>query len=240
MTAATRKPAFGKRRSGTAVRVTILALAGLPLAALAGGSATVQTGGGARGGATNDLTIQWAGKSARINPARQQNAYMIVKGSTSYVVTDRGGRPMVLDMSQMGQMGQGMGGKGNMAPSPGPMEEPPEMEPTGDSETIAGVQGEVYRVSWRDSSGKQQQTTAVLSDDPRAVGLTKAFQRFVNGMGMQDANALNDAVTQRESGLLRFGDSYEVVSLSGNAPGDNRFELPAEPTDMQEMMQQGQ
>ncbi len=219
-------------------RLLALILAGLASPAFAGGTATIQgTGPGPSGeDMEHTMTVTWQDEdTVRLEPDGQP-AYMLVRGENSYTITSAGGQMMVIDMGAMKSMAQSAGG-GAMAGGAGPnaptiadAQSVSRIESTGREETVAGITGEVYEIHWADSDGASHVDEAVLSDDELLRGMTVAFQAFSKALGGEDAShPLNEALASRGLGTLRFGDRFEVISISDETPPDGHFELPAEP-----------
>jgi hypothetical protein len=213
----------------------------LPGVVLAGGKAIMEATG-KRQGETMDveMTITWSAQHTRMDLSSQPGTYMILRDNKSYTVTNQGGRVMVFNMAQLGQMAPGGGGgQKDTAMGPDSVASLESMEPTGSTETVAGIEGEVYRVKWTDTRGKSHDDMAVLSDEAVVVGLMEAFQRYVDGVGTGASDPLSQAVVDRGMGMLRFGDRMEVTSIEAMEPPATTFELPAEPMDLNKMMQRG-
>lgn len=209
------------------IAVSLLAAA---LPAFAGGTATVESAGGK---SSARMQISWTGDKMRMDFPQQAGTYMIVRDGKTYSVTDQGGQTMVMDISSMSQMADSQAAAEMGVQK---AESVNSIEATGETETVAGIEGEIYTITWTDNQGEQQQNTAVLSDNELTVGLTEAFQSFADAGGGQP-DPIGAAMAERGLGILRFGDSFTVISISGETPAAGEFELPAEPMDMQKMMQ---
>lgn len=225
-----------RRHRGPAYLAAIcLAWSGL---ALAGGSATIESRtpeGPVR------MDVSWSGDDLRMDMPGEMNAYMLVRGGKGYSVGRHGGRTMVLDMDSMRQMGQMAQGAGDSGPELAPEElsSLDSLEATGERETVAGIAGEVHRISWTDAGGTQHQDTAVLSEDPLARALTDAFGRSVGAISGRAEDPFGEAALARDLGVLRFSDKFKVVAISGDEPPGSQFELPAEPMSLQDLMRGG-
>lgn len=216
------------------IAALLLASAGLP--ALAGGTATLEAT--SQGGNTR-MEVRWSGDNMRMDFSNQQGTYMLVRDGKSYSVTNRGGQPMVMDMSSMAKMADAMGGDqagANVGMAAGQPKTVQNIEKTGDTATVAGIEGDVYKVEWTDKGGNKHSDTAVLSDDERVIGLTGAFRKFSQASG-NDSDPLGQALAGRGLGVLRFGKKFRVASISDKTPAAAAFELPAEPMNMQKMME---
>ncbi len=213
--------------------VAWLGLVGLgavgPAAVTAGGTATVES---PRGDKTE---IAWREPTSVRMGMPNQSAYMLVREGRLYSVQTARGRTMVMDMTAMGSRIPGGAAPSGVASATALVE----MRPTGRRETLAGVEGEVYRVTWRNSEGREQTDVAVLSRDDLAVELTRAFHQFsraqAKASGQSAPDAMGEALVERGLGILRFSDRLQVAELSGEAPPASAFELPAEPMRMPDM-----
>lgn len=219
-------------------RFLALLLVGMVSPALAGGTATIQgTGPGPSGeDVEHTMTVTWQDEdTVRLEPDGQP-AYMLVRGDNSYSVTSAGGQMMVIDMGAMMSMAQSAGGgvmaggAGPKAPTVADAQSVSRIEPTGAEETVAGITGKVYEIHWTDSDGASHVDEAVLSNDDLLRDMTVAFQAFGKALGGEEAtHPLNQALSSRGLGALRFGDRFKVISISDETPPDDHFELPAEP-----------
>jgi hypothetical protein len=109
-----------------------------------------------------------------------------------------------------------------------------ELSSTGKVENVAGIEGDVYQIVWRDGKGKLHDETAVLSGDPRAKEWTTHWLKASNKLqlailGKVPESNVSDRLKKEGKGLLRLGNSIKVTSLT-QSRNNNQFELPAEPT----------
>lgn len=213
------------------IRTTLLLSSVIASTALAGGSATFQSS--PAGQADTNLTFRWQDSHTVRMDTHGQSSYMLVRDGKAYSVTNAGGQPMVMDLSSLGKMaGQG----GQSSPTLAQAQSVSEWEATGREETVAGIEGEIYQITWTDHRGKTRTDQAVLSDDDRVVAMSRAFNAFAGTMGAiagdQNPNAFKQRLDEQELGVLRFADHFVVTRLSGETPDAEQFELPAEPRDM--------
>lgn len=165
-----------------------------------------------------------------------RDGYMIFRDDKIYMVSGEPGQETVMDAGAAFQM---MGG---MMPETQPHASGVNsMKNTGRKETVAGITGDVWTVSYVDDQGKTQQTDMVLSGDKRARelrnamhGMTRAFLKLA-GKDPGQADVMVNELKQRGKGILRFGNDMTVTSLSGERVASSRFELPAEPMSMPNM-----
>lgn len=203
--------------------------------ALAGGQATLETTG--KGAGT--MSLSWSdSRTVRMAPEGQP-AYMLVRGGKAYSISNAGGRLMVMDMSSMaGMMPRQDAMPQQQSGTVADARAVSSIESTGETEAVAGIEGEVYEITWTDASGRQHVDEAVLSEDDTAVEMTAAFRAFAEAMGgAGSTDAIGRRLSATGKGLLRFSDNFRVAAISSETPPAGEFELPAEPMDMRKMMQ---
>lgn len=92
---------------------------------------------------------------------------------------------------------------------------------TGEKEVVAGIQGEVYEIRWRDEDGRTHTDQAVLSDNPLAVELTSVMHEvartYAEAMDREHSGVVEDALSARGLGILRYGD-MRLTEISGESP----------------------
>jgi hypothetical protein len=165
------------------------------------------------------------------------NSYMLIRDNTMYVVSMEGGMPMVFDASSMMK---GMAdGATQMAPS-ALMNEFVALEDTGRDEAIAGLDGDVYTFTFNDDKGNEQTEEVVLSSDDRAIEFRDALfsmsaiaEDLAGKEAMEKRMDLQERMESMNVGVLRYGNEMQVSAISGDPVPAARFELPAEPMDMQ-------
>ncbi len=117
-----------------------------------------------------------------------------------------------------------------------------ELEATGRTEEVAGIEGEVYKA--RSSSGGETSVTeVVLTDDPRVHELTRALMSLpgrLGDLGAQGGSWQADLPADaegdlRDKGILRSGD-IRLESVSEKAIPDSEFELPPDAQPMMRML----
>lgn len=182
----------------------------------------------------NQMKFEYEGDNLRINTG-QEGSYMVVNNDGIYVVSNANGTPMVIDAGKM------MGMFGDMAATAPSIASSKivSLEATGKRENNAGIEGEIYKLEYIDNSSEDVQTAElVLSDDPRAIKMSKAMNGFaaamVKALGQdpEGANDLEKQMAKLDKGVLRYGDDMRVTALSDRTIASDRFVLPAAPTDL--------
>lgn len=219
-----------------------IALLLLPCAALAGGKATMvttsqptQVGGQSMGGGETTATITWRDAGTMRMDFGDDAGSLITRDGKTYSVSQSGGKTQVMDMSAMMKMMQAMGGQRSQSKNPfGSIDS---VQATGATDTVAGIKGRVYHMTWTDPDGSKKSGDAVLTDDPLVVEMTLAYLGSMGGMvGADTTKAFQNALPGKDRGLLRMGDQVQVKSISRADPPASAFKLPAKPMDMQSIM----
>ena len=107
-----------------------------------------------------------------------------------------------------------------------------ELEPTGRTERVAGIKGEVYRYY---NEAEKEEIEVVLTKNRDVVEVTKAMMAALASLIGDDDLRTQSKRAYEGKGLLlsRSEDSeFRLVSVSDKAVSKSRFELPAEPTKM--------
>lgn len=194
--------------------------------AVAGGSVTIEMTGRYSG----PMEVSWRDDSVKIDPS-DRPAYMLMHDGSLYSVSTAGNRTVVMDLSAMQERMRGS--KRAVTPATGlrRISELVSMEPAGDRETVAGIGGEVYRVTWKDVDGVTHTDDAVLTVHDKLVAMAVAMKGFAEraATGETGPDVLGERLAAEGLGLLRFGDRYRVIEVSTTEPPAAAFELPAEP-----------
>ena len=107
-----------------------------------------------------------------------------------------------------------------------------ELEPTGRTERVAGIKGEVYRYY---NEAEKEEIEVVLTKNRDVVEATKAMMAALASLiGDDDLRAQSKRAYEGKGLLLsRSEDSeFRLASVSDKAVPKSRFELPAEPMKM--------
>jgi len=167
-----------------------------------------------------------------LNGNHNGSSYTLFRDGKVYGVYTMNGKTTVVDISSMKGM-RNMMGQSN--PNPAASEiKILDLSSTGKVESVAGIEGDVYQIVWRDEKGKLHDETAVLSGDPRAKEWTTHWLKASNQMqkailGKVPESNISERLKKEGKGLLRLGNSIKVSSLT-QSRNNNQFELPAEPT----------
>lgn len=229
------------------------AIVAAPGAAFAGGKAVIETSSAAHmpgmpNSGPSRMIVSWRGpKTVRIQTAGEKN-YLLLRGDKTYSVTFETGHARVMDMAEMskfmnGRMAQfaSHGRHQKKKPGANSFGSIAKIDRTGASKTVAGIRGDVYRVTSTGLNGKPKTQNWVLTSDPAAVAMTDAYMNAMKAMF--PSRSKKNSVTQwqsslpgNERGLLQAGKGYRIVSLSKTTPPASRFALPAKPTSLQQLM----
>jgi len=212
----------------------------LPCAALAGGTAQMHAEGD---GKTANIKFEYLdADTVRLESEEQQGAYIVVLDGKPYSVMNGDDGPTVIDMqammSKMGGMMKRRQPDNQRFAAAKDIEEVVSMTDTGRNETVAGYEGDVYDIVYKDKDGAEHTKEAVLSKDAAVRELTEAMLGLGQAMSTLQEGSTNSGAALRakldemDVGLLRVADNWSLESLSSAAPDAAQFELPAEPQDM--------
>jgi len=202
------------------------------LPALADGQATMESGTAENHATVN---VSWSGDSLRMDfPGQAQAGFLLLKDDKGYMVSEMQGQTVIMEMAKLKAMAEGMGGA-DPAIANQQASEVTSLEATGETETVAGLEGDVYQLTWVDKAGTAHTDELVLSDNVQIRELSAgfdAYQQSVTG----EPDAIAAALAERELGLLRFGDRFRLTALSTESPASERFTLPEDAKTLEDMM----
>ncbi|MFM9269789.1 hypothetical protein ACJ7V3_05960 [Halomonas elongata] len=201
--------------------------------ALADGQATLEAQSD-QGGVT--MNVRWAGENLRMDfPGQSQAGFMLLRDGKGYLVSQVQGQTMVMDMAKLKDMAENMGGSEVETITGKQASRVDALEATGDSESIAGLEGDVYRLQWTDKNGSAHDDELVLSDDPQVLELMSAFHDYQRSM-TGESDPIATTLEERGLGMLRFGDRFRLAELSDASPAPDIFELPEDAKSFEDMM----
>ncbi|MQX36329.1 hypothetical protein [Roseospira navarrensis] len=215
------------------IRTVPLALIAMTAPALADGTVVYEADAGKMGRVS--MTDRWQGDTLRVE-VEGVDATMLLKDATVYSITNAGGRIMVLPISDLAGMAGASGAQG--ASRNTGMVFPTRIDAitdTGERRTVAGIDGTVYEVTWRDTQGTTHTSTAVLTDHPRLLEHQAVKMRFSRTVANEPPNPLMTALDDRGLAPLTFGDRFAVLEVLDGAGPAGDFVLPAEPMDLRGM-----
>ncbi len=189
------------------------------------------------------MSFEYEGDKLRINIPDNQG-YMILRDEHLYMVSENDGQVMVVDMNSAFSMFGGMAASATPEHVSGKLVS---MKATGRSESLAGMTGEVYLVRFIDHEGVERESEVVLSPDKRAIGFRDAVANMAMTMassmrqaGMSEAMDSGEEMQRKlenlNRGVLRYGEDMRVQSITETTVAQERFVLPAAPTDLGGMM----
>mgnify|MGYP003632751187 CR=1 FL=1 len=183
------------------------------------GQASIQS---TAGGQTTSVQLEYSGsKYLRMNIPEQQDSYLLVRDGRAYSVGVQEGQAYVMDLQSLPNVGFASVGTSEVGAVS-------DLKNTGRVETVAGVRGEVWLLTYSDANGAIRTDELVLSSDARARELTRAMTAMAQSMANAPSNPLAQQIGDK--GVLRLGDQMRVTAISAGEPDASRFELPAQPT----------
>ncbi|HER35043.1 MAG: hypothetical protein JXJ30_00710 [Halothiobacillaceae bacterium] len=187
------------------------------------------------------LTFSWKGVDRSRLDSPNQPAYVLAIDGKAWGVASVGGRPVSMDLESLARLLGQQSGLTRLGPETVVPAELTALERTGRAETVAGVEGEVYRVSWQDSNGQSHVDEAVFTGDAGVREMQAALiggmtQAIARGTGVGGHQQAIEELDRRRLAVLRFGDDFRLESIERSAQPAARFELPSEPIDIRQMI----
>jgi hypothetical protein len=160
------------------------------------------------------------------------DSYLLFKEKSAQVITAYQGNTLVMDLANVSQMAQGLGVMSVLGIDSESLSiRVIRMDPTGKKEKVAGVEGEVYKLTWTRNNVKQQDEL-VLSKDSRVWEYTEAWVNAIDAISISSPsiNIQGDELLNRVSndkvGILRLGKRFRLVSVKNGPVSPARFVAP--------------
>ncbi len=158
----------------------------------------------------------------------QGNGFMVSKENGEWVAMSMESMKRMMEMSGIGDLMARMGEKHAQEGSA------PQFQKTGEVETIAGIKGEVYKVSMDNGRGEQETVEMVFSDDARLVRLHQAQARWAESSGImsgQDEPSFSEFMKQYANkgpggAMLRYADVMKLETIQEATLTTARFQVP--------------
>lgn len=165
-------------------------------------------------------------RNIRVNLA--QHGYMLFHDEEMYMVMQKGGMQMAMDLEQMGSLVSSMRGQ-VLGADQKASELVPEIEETERRETVAGYEGQVHQVTVG-----ANRTEVVLTKNPEVAKITEAFTTALSRVGeileSEDRQALAAALVQLEqtgyNGLLKQSNGVQLQAIEEVERPDSFYRLP--------------
>ena len=160
------------------------------------------------------------------------DSYLLFNEKLVQVITAYQGNTLVMDLASVSQMAQGLGVMSVLGIDSENMSvRVTRLEPTGKKEKVAGIEGDVYKLSWTRNNVKQEDVL-VLSKDVRVWQYTQAWVNALDAISLSSPsiNIQGDQLLNRVSndkvGILRLGNRFRLVSVQSRPVSPARFVAP--------------
>jgi hypothetical protein len=212
------------------IRILAIGLLSVPALAFAGGTASLQAVDDAGGQVV--ATVEYSAGNLRVTSPNLKYGYLLARGDQIYNVASINGQPVVLQAADIMRMA------GTRMPSPTAAIEQVKavvsLEATTRHETVAGIDGTVYTLTYEDGQGTRRAENLVLAKDANASEFTGATVKLGRTLAKMSgtiippgADDLVARIQRNGQGLLRFGNRFKVTALNGTEPSPSRFDLPS-------------
>ncbi|HSH85601.1 MAG TPA: hypothetical protein VK979_10665 [Guyparkeria sp.] len=187
------------------------------------------------------LTFSWQKNGPGRLDVPGQPAHVLAINGKAWGVAEVAGYPVSMDLESLADLLGQESGLARIGPDTVVPAQLTAMEPTGRMLTVAGIQGEVYRVSWQDSEGRAHMDEAVFTDDPLVREMQAALiggmaRAIARDTGVSHQGLAEQELERRGLAVLRFGDDFRLEAINANEQPAHRFALPGKPVDLRQMM----
>lgn len=210
-----------------------IVMASLHLQVWADGVATVISEG-------QETKIEFVNNKFLRMDSPESQGYMLMRDKKLYSVSTEGGNLIVIDMVKVINVMKGLSQQGgfwdeNIAKIDSFM-------PTGKTEYVAGIRGDIFELVTSDKSGKKEESTLVLTTNETVIELTRTMFAMTEILFTAASDKPSKALSEMKTliisggkGILRKGDEFTVAAIESGRVEAARFELPAEPMELPSM-----
>lgn len=160
------------------------------------------------------------------------DSYLLFNNKQAQVITAYQGSTLVMDLASMSQMAQSLGVMSVLGIDSETLQiHVISMEPTGKKEKVAGIEGEVYKLTWSRNKVKQQDEL-VVSRDERVWEYTEAWVDAMDAISQSSpsisirGNELLARISNDKIGVLRLGNRFRLASVQNKPVSHTRFVAP--------------
>lgn len=176
-----------------------------------------------------DITIEYRDDDT-LRVGMPGEAFLVYNGEDRHIVSRQEGTWYVMPIQTLAAWGQTAAGETEG--------EAVELEDTGRTETIAGIEGRVYEQQTQDDGwggGSGETEELVLTDDSRVVSVSRALMRVGEQFedmegddrpGSESLDSVPDGAQVGDEGLLRIGEQMRLTSIEEKDIPDHHFQLP--------------
>lgn len=200
--------------------------------ALASGTAQFK---GVDGGEAYTLSLEYLDRNTSridMDDKGDVESYLLFKEKQAQVVTGYQGSTVVVDLANMSTIAQNLGVMSVLGIDSDTLQiDIISMEATGKKEKVAGIEGEVYKLTWARNNVKQQDEL-VLSSNNQIWEYTEAWASAVDTINNSspsiniNGDALLSKISNEKLGILRLGNRFRLVSVFNKPVNPSRFDTP--------------
>ena len=159
-------------------------------------------------------------------------SYLLFKDRQAQVVTDYQGNTLVVDLANISTVAQNLGVMSLLGiDSEALLVRVISMEKTGNKERVAGIDGEVFKLTWS-RNNVQQQDQLVVSSNRQAWEYTQAWIEAIEIISKSSpsidikGDKLLTRLSNDKLGILRLGDRFRLVTVQNRQVNPARFIAP--------------
>ncbi len=187
------------------------------------------------------MTFYWQDRDHTRLEADGQPAHVLAIDGKAYGVVEMNGRAVAMNLESLSAILGASGDVQRLGPNTVVPTHITAFETTGQTEVVAGIEGEVYQVSWEDSNGQARMDEAVLSRNPLVGEMQRALiqgmtQAMARSTGVSGQEAASHELERRGLAVLRFADDFRLESINDADLSEATFALPRAPVDLQRLL----
>lgn len=190
---------------------------------------------GVDGGEEYTLKLEYLDRNtSRIDANKKGDvkSYLLFKEKQAQVIAEYQGNTLVMDLANISAMAQNLGVMSVLGIDSDTLQiDIISMQATGKKEKIAGIEGEVYELTWSRNNVRQLDEL-VLSKNSQAWEYTEALASAVDTINSSSASInikadlLLGRISKEKLGVLRLGNRFRLVSVLNKADDPARFNTP--------------
>lgn len=187
------------------------------------------------GGESYTLNLEYLdSKTSRIDTdaSSDTSSYLIFRDGKATVVAGYQGNTLVMDLNNVSSMVENLGVMSVLGiDSETLLINVVSIEATGKKEKVAGIEGQVYRLTWTRNNVRQQDEL-VLSKDMQVWNYTKAWINIAETISNSSpsisikGDELLALIGKEKLGILRVGNRFRLISMLSKSVNPARFIAP--------------
>lgn len=190
---------------------------------------------GVDGGEAYTLSLEYLDRNTsriEMDVKGDVESYLLFKEKQAQVITEFQGNTLVMGLADMSTMAQNLGVMSVLGIDSDTLQiDIISLQATSKKEKVAGIEGEVYKLTWVRNNVRQQDEL-VLSSNNQAWEYTEAWTSAVDTINNSspsiniNGDVLLSRISNEKLGILRLGNRFRLVSVLNKSVSPARFNTP--------------